>query len=322
MGFQKKRLWLSLTLSSLLFLAVEHILGFFLIPLAEHESNCEFCQYCNYTPVIQPNSTVRDLIMMATTEYNQNLLWLIRSIRTSGCIAKIIIFTTDNVKFSKCLLSCGIEQIVVSPLTSRALQSPHKIRWEWYFQYLQHNLNSYDRIMHVDAFDTFFFGDPFSFASDFNTLYFQQEGQIIKKCAYNRNWLYSCHKDAKKKMISNNMILCSGSLIGGVFPFFQFLKTLVSQDNWHHCWKVGYDQGDFNYIYYTKWQSLSNSLNISNKLLTCEDRFMTMFYCVKSPIIWNNENQLIDQKTNRTIIFIHQYNRFPKILLFVKKISY
>lgn len=320
MGIQSSHLWITLTLSSLLFLGIELLLGYFLVPLTDQESKCEYCKFCNFTPVIQPNSTVRDLIMTATTEYNLNLLRLVRSIRTSGCIAKIIIFTTDNVKFPRSIFSCGIEQIVTSSLTERALKSPHKIRWEWYLQYLQNNLNQYDRVMHVDAFDTFFFGDPFAFASDYNTLYFQQEGQIIKKCSYNKRWLMSCHKDAEKAKILDNMILCSGSLIGGINPFYQFTKLLVGHDAWQDCWKVGFDQGDFNYIFYKKWKRFALSSNISTKLLTCEDRFMTMFYCMKSPITWNDKNQIITPGTNNTILFMHQYNRFRDLVFFVNEI--
>lgn len=322
MNFHNHHLWLYLILPSLIFLAINTYFGLFLISLIDQESSSEYCQLCNYTPVIEPKSTIRDLIMTATTEYNINLLRLIRSIRTSGCIAKIIIFTTNNVKFPKSLLSCGVEQIVMSPPTLRVLQSPHKTRWEWYFDYLKNHPNKYDRVMHVDAFDTFFFGDPFAFASDYNTLYFQQEGQIIKNCPYNKNWLFSCHKDAEKTKIANNMILCSGSLIGGFIPFFEFVKILVTHDKWSLCWKAGFDQGDFNYIFYTKWKRRRNSSSlISTKLLTCEDRFMTMFYCIKQPIIWNTKNQISYPESNNTIIFMHQYNRFNDLLMFVKKIS-
>lgn len=319
MCFQTNHLWISLIVSSLIFLGIELFFGYILISLTDNENKCEYCKFCNFTPVIQPNSTVRDLIMTATTKYSYNLQKMVRSIRTSGCVAKIVIFTTDNVKLPKSLTSCGVEQIITNS-SKRASTSPHKIRWEWYYQYLQNNFNRYDRVMHVDAFDTFFFGDPFAFASDFNTLYFQQEGKTIRRCNFNTNWLLSCHKDAKNKRIINNMILCSGSLIGGMNPFFQFTKLLITDDQWKNCWNAGFDQGDFNYIFYTKWQKFANFSLISTKLLTCEDRFMTLFYCMKPPVSLNGKNQIQSPRTNNTIIFMHQYNRFLNLSLFTNQI--
>ena len=143
---------------------------------------------------------------------------------------------------------------------------------------------------------------------------------LSKTSNFNTNWLLSCHKDAKNKRIINNMILCSGSLIGGMNPFFQFTKLLITDDQWKNCWNAGFDQGDFNYIFYTKWQKFANFSLISTKLLTCEDRFMTLFYCMKPPVSLNGKNQIQSPRTNNTIIFMHQYNRFLNLSLFTNQI--
>ncbi|OHT12637.1 hypothetical protein TRFO_17453 [Tritrichomonas foetus] len=303
--------------ASLIFIVFTFFISNTMISLFDNEENRDFCQLCDFHPVIQPSSTPRDLIVTATMNYNIQLLWLVRSIRTTGCKAKIIIFTSGNVKLPDVFIQCGIEQVILSHLTARVEQSPFKIRWEWYYQYLSNHTNEYDRIMHVDAYDTFFFGDPFSYASKNDTLYFQQEGRIIKLCPYNRQWLLSCHHDLNKKKILDNIILCSGSLIGGVKPFFEFVELLVTHKEWPQCWGPGFDQGDFNYVFYKHYFISHHKFKYTN----CQSRFSTMHYCIRNESnLWNSKGQLQTLDGSDTLIFIHQYNRFPDVNRYISKL--
>lgn len=256
--------------------------------------------------------------MTTATEYNINLLHLVKSIRTTGCLAKIIIFTSNKVIFPQSLMLCGIEQIM--NISDRFLKSPYKARWECYYTYLKQNRHKYDRIMHVDGYDSFFFGDPFSYAFDAETLYFQSEGRPIESCPYNKRWVFECHKNVRKNLFGLNIILCSGSLIGGVNPFLLFVEKLITHNEWNQCWGIGYDQGDFNYVFYSDWER-NKSIRYKTKLMGCNDRFVTMHYCIRPNNLYkNNRGQICTKDQKDTVAFMHQYTRFPEMNHYVQSI--
>ena len=157
-------------------------------------SNDDFsnCKLCDFSPVNSPNSTSRDAIFTMLTKFGAGSERLIRSLRTTGSQATIVIFTPYGVTLPKWVFDCGVVQVKSSPFTTRIKRSPYKMRWEWYYEYLSENLHKYDRIFHTDAFDAFFFGDPFAFATDHSGLYFQMEDKALRDCPYNKMWFLSC----------------------------------------------------------------------------------------------------------------------------------
>ena len=143
-------------------------------------NNFSNCKLCDFSPVNLPSSTERDAVFMMLTKFGDGSERLIRSLRTTGSQAKIVIFTPYDVTLPQWVFDCGVIQIKSSPFTTRIKTSPYKMRWEWYYEYLKDNLHKYDRIFHTDAFDAFFFGDPFAFAPDHTGLYFQMENFSVK----------------------------------------------------------------------------------------------------------------------------------------------
>lgn len=268
--------------------------------------NFTACSLCNFKPIVQSNSTARDAIFMAVTQYGQGVERLVRSIRTTGCQATIVIFTVEDCTFPQHFLDCNVKIVIVEPLSSRAAKSPYKMRWEWYYLYLKDELHKYDRIFHTDAFDAFFFGDPFSMLPDRNSLYFQMEDRSLRSCPYNKDWVLSCHHDVNRWKLLGKTIACSGSLAGGAQAFYNFTKILITHNEWPSCWGKGFDQGDFNYVLYTKYIPS----NASHTLMNCNSGFLTMNYCSAKGIFFNSLGQLLTPDKSKLVTFVHQYNRY------------
>lgn len=274
------------------------------------------CSPCNFQPVVKSSSTPRDAIFMAVTKYGAGVERLVRSVRTTGCQATIVIFTLEQCTFPQHFLDCDVKIVVMEPPSERADKSPYKMRWEWYYLYLMKELANYDRILHTDAFDAFFFGDPFSIAVDPNRLYFQMEDKKLRDCPYNKQWLLSCHYDVNRWKLLGQKIACSGSLIGGAELFFNFTKSLITHPEWPSCWGKGFDQGDFNYILYTEYIPS----NASATFMNCNSGFLTMNYCSANGVFFNKKGQLLTPDKSKLVTYVHQYNRYENTTKVIEKL--
>jgi hypothetical protein len=215
-------------------------------------------------------------------------------------------FVPDGVACPLALLDCRITFVSVGPMTERAERSPYKIRWEWYYEYLMEHVNDFDRIFHVDGFDSFFLGDPFGFAPDLNGLYFQMEDKLLRDSPYNKQWLLACHYDVNRYRLVREIIACSGTLIGGAKPFLHFATLTITHPEWPSCWGKGFDQGDFNYILYAKYLPANGTAYF----MGCNSGFLTMMYCSEDSVDFNAKWHLLTPDKTREVAFVHQYNRY------------
>ena len=296
-------------------------------------TNCVLCNISKRYNTIYSSS--RDLILTATSIDRPGLFYLLRSIRSIGCLATIIILTNNPSFKIPEAFSCGAQIYLIKTPTSRDLASVYKSRWEWYYEFL--NLtwvqSSFDRIMHLDAFDTIFFSDPFSIfdkkyhqkmnknkkkniylyknknGDSKNEIYFQSEEIHIKLCPYNRKWV-KCHSSEKFQIIRNEYVLCSGSLIGHIKPFTTMIELMVTSEEWPACWGRGFDQGIFNIVFYTSFQSLN--FNFSVYHMCCSSGFITMNYC--------SIDKTLQSLKESNPIFLHQYNRYINVTNYVQDI--
>jgi hypothetical protein len=212
-------------------------------------------------------------------------------------------------------MACDLVLVDVGVLTERAARSPYKIRWEWYRRYLSTDATRFDRIFHVDAFDTFFFGDPFASAPNASLLYFQMEDKPLRDCPYNKQWILACHYDVNRFQLLGQTIACSGSLIGGAQPFRKFTEMLVTHPEWPSCWGRGFDQGDFNYIMYTSYRKEHDV-----EMMDCNSGFLTMNYCSVDGISFDKQKRLLTPDGSKNVVFVHQYNRYDQADVVVTKL--
>lgn len=262
------------------------------------------CKLCDFVPFGTVNSTERDAIFTAIVGYSHTFDLLVRSLRTTGCKASVVVFTNPETLIPQYLQECNVKVVHVEPYGKRAAASPFKIRWEWYYIHLREHLHEYDRIFHTDAFDAFFFSDPFSVVTEPNTLYFQMEDKPIRSCAYNKKWLLSCHYDCNRWRLLNQTIACSGSLLGSASQFLSFVEAMVTHTEWPSCWGRGFDQGDFNYILYTEYLPKHTPV-----LMNCNSGFLTIQYCSERGVSFDDEGYLLTPNREKRVTYVHQYNR-------------
>ena len=261
-----------------------------------------FCKLCNFTPTIKPSSSSTDLIITFLTSFNDRSEMMLRSIRSTGCAATIICFTPEGVDFPRELEACDIKHVKVK-FNQSMKNAIGKFRWETYQKYLKIHWRKYRRVMQTDAYDAFFFGDPFAYATRTDALYFESEEEKVGYCPYNRVWVERCF-DENVEAVFQQAILCSGSLIGGIKPFMEFMNAMIAQPGWRRCLDHnGYDQGAFIYAYYTKkW-------NYTNIVLPCNSPFVTLHYCRKDKNL-----EILSKEGKSKYIFIHQYTRYDDMI--------
>ncbi|KAH0792433.1 hypothetical protein GPJ56_003610 [Histomonas meleagridis] len=279
-----------------------------------YESWSKHCPFCNITATITPTATKEDAIMTVITHYKPSVGYLIRSLRSVGCQATIVCFVPDNVNIPREILNCGLELVYISNVTTRLSTSVEKYRWELYYKYLTGEGKKFRRVMHTDGFDAFYFGDPFSVATDENTLYFQSESRPISRCSYNSAWILGCHYNLTTEILESP-IICSGSLIGGRVPFIKMVELLITHDEWMQCWDHGFDQGDFNYVIYTRL----NQSYIKHEIIDCNGRFISMHYCWPKGKHLAPSGHFPTRDDKDTLVYMHQYNRHQNIIDYVRE---
>jgi hypothetical protein len=268
------------------------------------------CRSCGYGPLAPPTSSRRDAIIMMGTVWNTGIGRLVGSLRHSGCKAQIFIFGYEPFTLPEEVRACDVNVITFHP-TERSIRSPYKIRWEWYYDFIKARRDKFDRIFHTDAYDAVVFEDPFNYAPDRKGLYFQMEDRTLRDCPYNKNWLLKCHYDMNRFQTLGRTIACSGSLLGGTAPFFNFIERMVTHPEWPSCWGHGFDQGDFNYILHTEFV---NKTNWNLYMMNCNSGFLTMNYCYKDmPDVFFGENgEIMVPNQSRPASYVHQYNRYQR----------
>ncbi|EAY02503.1 hypothetical protein TVAG_020560 [Trichomonas vaginalis G3] len=266
------------------------------------------CKLCK--PIISHSSqsSSKDLVLLFATDRYNRIEILARSLRSVGCLARIVVLVPLNANITQDLTDCGIEFVKIASVSSRLQRSPHKMRWEWYYQYLQEHLNEFDRILHTDAFDTYAQYDPFSNNIKNDTLYAISEDRPIKECIFNTKWLNSCYNNTVLEELSEKSILCSGTVIGGARQFMKLVETMVDRVGWDDCWTKAHDQPVFTYVIYNE---LIDSLKI--EFLGCNSEFATMNYCYseKKTLFYNDK--LLKPNLIGYPSFVHQYNRYPEV---------
>jgi hypothetical protein len=248
-------------------------------------------------------------VITATTSRIDRLELLVRSLRSVGCLARIIVLVPRGLILSSNLSLCGVEAVEIGSISSRALRSPHKIRWEWYFRFFANRIDEFDRVFHTDAFDAFFQADPFTVSISSNVLYLLSESRYIGLCPVNSQWVLKCVGQTGLELVKGNSVLCSGSVLGSAVLFQRLAAAMVNHSGWDDCWQKAHDQGVFNYLVYA---DLSSKIPI--KILGCESGYLTMGYCSSFQIrFFDSKKRVVTPLLRKPSIYIHQYNRYSEV---------
>lgn len=271
------------------------------------------CPRCRIPRESHARSSNRDVIMMMIAKKFGRIDLNIRSLRSTGCKARVIIFVDSALRVEKDFLSltedCGCEVDYIN-LTDQQKKAPHLARFQVYKQWLDKNIRDVDRVMHIDAFDTFFQHDPFNEGISHNALDIVLEDKKIGDCPWNSNWLEKCYGPKIRDELGRDVIACSGSIGGNAKLFKKLLKILVSLSKFKQCWNPSIDQAHLNYLLYT---GRLERAHIPVKVHGCNSSFLTMTWCSKKRREIDHTGLLLNPAGEEPAL-VHQYNRYKEVI--------
>jgi hypothetical protein len=184
-------------------------------------------------------------------------------------------------------------------------------RYEIYSKYLDNK--DYNNVLLCDSRDIYFQGNPFKFNYN-GPINFFLEDYPIKNCPYNSNWIIKTYGQKEFDHISNNTILCSGTVLGKhekIRQYLNLMKNYISKFKYKKRLKYfltlrtdpegrGCDQGHANYLVH---KPIINNVNFYSN---SEGPVATVFYLNK--IKFDEKSRLIN-KLNEPYLVVHQYDK-------------
>lgn len=278
-------------------------------------SNIEFHKFC--VPFIQKQtfSTKRDVAITSIFYREKRAVLNFFSIRQSGCQASIVILSNENMAFEEQTIKMinALDVIVAfSPIHGK-LAGTHTDQIRTYFvvNFLKLHIKKYDRVFFFDSYDCFFEHDPFEYFTEPKVYLFQESLVKIKDNACNRNWIINCYGSKGLNQISNDLIVCAGTVgSGSIVEFIRLYYVLDVQDRWRKC---RIDQGQLNYIIYS---GLLSKYNVSYYLFsdTGPVQAIALSQKIYNYHFNNPQYQYVNNRFNQTAAVVHQYNRVESLL--------
>jgi hypothetical protein len=256
---------------------------------------------------LQPHtfSTSRDIIWTMTLNFDRWFDVSLLSIRTSGCRARIIIFTEINHTFDphfRRVLALTQAEIYRELLPPENLPNDY-IRYIWLLPFLNRYHSEIDRVFMLDAYDVFFHKDPFEVLTTRDSMVFIEEGWTIEETEANSMWINDCY-GADGLKIKMNQTICAGTIYGPPHLFIKFIELLLKK--WPNLIQCPRDQPVVNWLVYT--EELKR-VNITTKSLNCTGPVLTLSNC---PQIVKPVGRILEGFNGRDEIphVVHQWKQF------------
>ena len=175
------------------------------------------------------------------------------------------------------------------------------------------NIHFFDRVIHADLTDIFFFSDIFKTLKPRELIMnkecgrnsiFGDKGNFILKQKTDIKWFNQSFGDDKRivkifKKI-NPMVINGGLIMGDSKEYLKFLDIMVKNFNYTKAVNYGYDQILINVLYYT---GKLNKINIKFDLCTQRS-------CFLPKLIFNKKTKKFYYKDGCSPVLIHKY--YPK----------
>ena len=242
----------------------------------------------------------RDLIMFAykstKNDFNSKrglLIYnIIDSIKKNIPNAKIICFIPENSKISFIIQILKKNDVLI--IKEKEFLKMHLVssRFLYEYKYLKKNINNFDRVIHADLTDIFFFSDIFKTLKP-NELVINKEcgensiygkkGNFILNHPNDIKWFNRSFGENKtivhifKKI--NPIVINAGLIMGDSKEYLKFLDIIKKNFNYQKALDYGYDQMLINVLYYT-----GKFKKINIKFDLCTQRS-----CFTPKLIWKNK---------------------------------
>ena len=159
----------------------------------------------------------KNLILSAAVGYNfQQIEFFVKSLR-KYYVDDICFIISDTDQELERKLNDHNCDIIKTKIHKEHIQFK---RYEIFSKYVDNkNFNS---ILLCDSTDIYFQNDPFKFNYDGPINFFLEDHQI-KNCPYNSNWIIKTYGKKEFDLISNKIILCSGTVLGNYLKIKEYL---------------------------------------------------------------------------------------------------
>lgn len=258
-----------------------------------------------------PKSTNRDVVFLYATSFAGGLVLTIKSLRTTQSNCRIVLFWGSRFITTRVREFCNHFKVELIPncfSTGSRKFVAHMIRYEYEMNWLRNHINEVDRVLHTDAYDVFFQGDPFSRHIHNDQLTFVVEPHCFRSCGWNLGWMQNCYGSEYQRFY-HNFIICSGSIGGSASQYLKLLEFMTSRNEWAKCWSESLDQAILNYLV---WTGGVSNLGINYSFTGCDGGFLTVQWCAIEEKLRENEHNQIVSVQGTIPSYIHQYNRLPE----------
>ncbi len=195
-------------------------------------------------------------------------------------------------------------------------------RYKIFLEYLKEN--DFENILLCDSRDIYFQSNPFKFNYK-GEINFFLEDQLIKDCPYNSNWILRTYGKNELNKISNNIILCSGTVLGQNKKILEYLSLITDNITKYKYKKKlkyfltfrpdpegrGCDQGHANFLVH------NSKINNVNLYPNSKGPIATVFYLKK---ITFDENSYLINELGKPYSIVHQYDkRWNEFEIYINK---
>jgi len=276
-------------------------------------------------PCLKPFVHKKNLILTVMHGYDYPFVEpFIKSLRSSGCAADLVIFISDKVsKTTKRMLkkkgavlitynsqypfieSCkGDFENMVSTVTI------NNYRFIFYLRYLVENGKDYQNVMLTDIRDVIFQRNPFGEDLKDNICFFLEDPvQTFSYSELNYKWLTDATDACTASKYVNDTVSCAGVTIGSVNRVIDYLNYIKGKLDFRAELPWGLDQGIHNsYVY--------NIKPVGMVLYKNEQPFVYNMGAYQ-PYKLNSKNEVVN-KEDQSYQIIHQYDRFGELLELMK----
>lgn len=251
---------------------------------------CTFtkCSTCNFVARNdRPNSTPRDLLLTGMFKRAENIVPMLRTLRSTGSKCSVVVFTDIDIykqlppRLLEFVRDCGCTIVDTGVLFSTERRYLFMLRNSAAYDFLRARHYLFDRVLLIDLFDTVFQGDPFMEDLKDDLIGFSEEhGSVVRG-----NHIKGCEilcgkKTAHKYLMWKPMINC-GTVVGTIHSMMVFLEQFfalisgLSQENYVKLIETNYpDQAIVNVLVRT---GILERCGLRVKLFDHTEQFASMF---------------------------------------------
>jgi len=277
--------------------------------IIENQNNNSFLE--NILPITN-NLTIKkkNLILGVIKNYGWNIIYpFFISFKKAGfnnCECVMFIGQIEQETINK-ISSFGVKVIQIERHIDARINS---FRYKLYEDFLRNNPDKYNLVLTIDVRDSFFQKDIFKYYENYKSylVLVIEDGYLSE--IVNKGWIIDAFDKNIYKIIKNERIICSGTILGTSDKTLEFSSMIwkylnqnnYSRKNWH-------DQAVVNYlIYYKKLFHNDSIIWSENK----DGPILTLATANPKNFMIDSEDNILNGKGEIAAV-IHQYDRHKNI---------